>query len=68
MKKKIISILLALTVLGSLPACNNASTNGGNSSSEAGQDGLPVVANEYIVKNSASDYEVLYPANALPLP
>lgn len=67
MKKKIISILLALTVLGSLPACNNASTNGGNSSSEAGQDGLPVVANEYIVKNSASDYEVLYPANALPL-
>ena len=67
MKKKMISILLALTVLGSLPACNNASTNGGNSSSEAGQDGLPVVANEYIVKNAASDYEVLYPANALPL-
>ncbi len=67
MKKKITSILLALMVLGSLPACNSASTNDGNSASESTQDGLPVVANEYIVKNAASDYEVLYPANALPL-
>ena len=65
MKKKIISILLALMVVGALPACNsdNPSTNGGGTS-ESTQGGLPIVANEYIVKNSTSDYEVLYPANA----
>ncbi len=69
MKKKIISVLLTLTVLFSLIACNK--NGGGESVNESlgGSDipvesGLPVVNNEYIVKNGSSEYEILYPSKA----
>ncbi len=69
MKKKLISILLVLTVLFSLTACKKR--GGGESVNESAlgsdiptESGISVVKNEYIVKNGASDYEILYSADA----
>ncbi len=69
MKKKILAILLALTVVFSFIACGkpaDGSENGaesrGESLGESKEESFEVT-DDFIVKNGASDYVVLYPAD-----
>lgn len=63
MKNKIITILLVLTLLFSFIGCGETSESIVESTSES-EGGATVVENEYILRNGATFYEVLYPANA----
>ena len=70
MKKRLLAILLALSVVFSLVACGKGANNktsdesNGNGVIEENEEKLPVVKNEFLIKNGTTSYEILYPANA----
>ena len=63
MKNKLLTILLVLSLLFSFIGCGETSEIESNGESESVGNVATVIENEYIVKNGATSYEVLYPAD-----